>query len=77
MVISREMRCGCIGGSSGKQEEEEEEIMVSGNIKKLSYNELKTATHDFHPANKIGRGGFGIVYKVPTLPFILTFQISP
>lgn len=61
------MKCSCIGGSSGRQEiNDDEEVIVSGNINKLSYNELKTATDDFHPANKIGRGGFGVVYKVPT-----------
>lgn len=29
----------------------------------FSYNELKSATRSFHPTNRIGRGGFGIVYK--------------
>jgi len=29
-----------------------------------SYNELKVATKDFHPSNKLGEGGFGVVYKV-------------
>ena len=29
-----------------------------------SYNELRIATHDFHPDNKLGEGGFGVVYKV-------------
>ncbi|GMP72493.1 hypothetical protein CsSME_00030511 [Camellia sinensis var. sinensis] len=33
------------------------------NIKTFSYNELRTATDDFHLRNKIGRGGFGTVYK--------------
>ncbi|KAH9571937.1 hypothetical protein CY35_02G120300 [Sphagnum magellanicum] len=28
-----------------------------------SYNELKVATKDFHPSNKLGEGGFGVVYK--------------
>ncbi|CAK9230908.1 unnamed protein product [Sphagnum troendelagicum] len=28
-----------------------------------SYNILKTATRDFHQNNKLGEGGFGIVYK--------------
>lgn len=66
------MRCSCIGGSSGKGERNDEEIILSGNINKLSYNELKIATDDFHPANKIGRGGFGIVYKVRTYLLHLT-----
>lgn len=30
----------------------------------FSYAELKTATDDFSPANKLGEGGFGPVYKV-------------
>ncbi|KAL6128378.1 hypothetical protein ACLB2K_071733 [Fragaria x ananassa] len=29
----------------------------------FSYNELKVATNEFHPSNKIGEGGFGTVYK--------------
>ncbi|KAB1216931.1 hypothetical protein CJ030_MR4G016056 [Morella rubra] len=29
----------------------------------FSYGELKTATGDFNPANKLGEGGFGPVYK--------------
>lgn len=62
-ISTDEMRCSCFGGSSGSREKDDE-IVVSGNIKQLSYKELKTATDDFNPDNKIGRGGFGIVYKV-------------
>ncbi|KAJ8751922.1 hypothetical protein K2173_000668 [Erythroxylum novogranatense] len=29
----------------------------------FSYSELKAATDDFHPTNKLGEGGFGPVYK--------------
>ncbi|KAE8686285.1 putative LRR receptor-like serine/threonine-protein kinase [Hibiscus syriacus] len=29
----------------------------------FSYNQLRSATDDFHSSNKIGRGGFGTVYK--------------
>jgi hypothetical protein len=32
-----------------------------------SYNDIKSATRDFHPSNKLGEGGFGIVYKVSAL----------
>lgn len=32
-----------------------------------SYNDIKSATRDFHPSNKLGEGGFGIVYKVSVL----------
>ncbi|KAH9536338.1 hypothetical protein CY35_17G102100 [Sphagnum magellanicum] len=28
-----------------------------------SYNVLRVATKDFHPHNKLGQGGFGVVYK--------------
>ena len=30
----------------------------------FSYAALRAATEDFHPANKLGEGGFGPVYKV-------------
>ncbi|KAI9083769.1 hypothetical protein K1719_034237 [Acacia pycnantha] len=31
--------------------------------KKFSYNSLRSATGNFHPSNRIGRGGYGVVYK--------------
>ena len=33
-----------------------------------SYSELKAATQDFHFNNELGRGGFGVVYKVGINP---------
>ena len=33
----------------------------------FSYAELKAATDDFNPSNKLGEGGFGKVYKVISL----------
>lgn len=38
----------------------------------FSYAELRTATDDFSPTNKLGEGGFGPVYKVKSL-----FQLVP
>ncbi|CAN6568586.1 unnamed protein product [Malus baccata var. baccata] len=33
------------------------------NVRNFKYKELKVATNDFHPSNKIGEGGFGSVFK--------------
>lgn len=35
-----------------------------GRVNHISYSQLRSATDDFHSSNKIGRGGFGTVYKV-------------
>jgi cation transport regulator ChaC len=31
----------------------------------MDVSTLRTATGDFHESNKLGEGGFGVVYKVP------------
>ncbi|MCL7036169.1 hypothetical protein MKW94_022844, partial [Papaver nudicaule] len=36
---------------------------LPGNIKVFTYRELRSATNNFHISNKIGKGGFGTVYK--------------
>ncbi|KAL4283976.1 hypothetical protein GQ457_16G009080 [Hibiscus cannabinus] len=49
-----------------EREEEEEEKVLLGICPRpntFSYSELKTATGDFNPSNKLGEGGFGPVYK--------------
>lgn len=44
------------------------------NVTLYSYKELSMATNGFSPANKIGEGGFGSVFKVKNR-FSLTFFI--
>nr|XP_043621640.1 cold-responsive protein kinase 1 [Erigeron canadensis] len=41
----------------------EDELSDVQNLKLYTYRELKIATEDFSPANKIGEGGFGPVYR--------------
>lgn len=42
-------------------------ILATGNVKLFSRKELRVATEDFFPGNKIGEGAFGSVYKVGIL----------
>ncbi|XXG68675.1 hypothetical protein AAC387_Pa06g1706 [Persea americana] len=42
---------------------QEEEVLLGMSADTFSYSELKTATKEFNPANKLGEGGFGPVYK--------------
>ncbi len=44
-----------------------------------SYNVLRIAIKDFHTENKLGQGGFGIVYQVSlstSCPFIINHAIN-
>ncbi|KAK8986447.1 hypothetical protein V6N11_010003 [Hibiscus sabdariffa] len=41
----------------------DEEVSGIQNTKMFTYKELKMATGNFHYSNKIGSGGFGVVYK--------------
>jgi hypothetical protein len=44
-----------------------------------SYNVLRVATKDFHIDNKLGQGGFGIVYQVSlstSCPFTINHAIN-
>ncbi|XP_058071864.1 probable LRR receptor-like serine/threonine-protein kinase At1g56140 isoform X2 [Magnolia sinica] len=44
-------------------DEDEEFLRMGPRPNTFSYAELKTATEDFNPANKLGQGGFGPVFK--------------
>ncbi|KAF3974719.1 hypothetical protein CMV_001977 [Castanea mollissima] len=43
--------------------EDEDFLGIDARPYTFSYNELRTATDDFSPSNKLGEGGFGPVYK--------------
>ncbi|KAK8608253.1 hypothetical protein V6N13_023680 [Hibiscus sabdariffa] len=48
-----------------RKDDDEEEVLLDifPRLKTFSYSELKAATEDFSPSNKLGEGGFGSVYK--------------
>ncbi|XP_020554511.1 probable LRR receptor-like serine/threonine-protein kinase At1g56140 [Sesamum indicum] len=48
-----------------RQKNFEDEVLLGVDVRPytFSYSELKTATDDFSPDNKLGEGGFGPVYK--------------
>lgn len=46
-----------------KKSNKENGYSTTKNIKLFSYEELKHATKNFHAGSRIGRGGFGTVYK--------------
>ncbi|XP_073289261.1 cold-responsive protein kinase 1 isoform X3 [Primulina huaijiensis] len=54
--------CGLFGSCRENAVTEAQGVNVN-NVRLFSYNSLRSATRNFHPSNKIGRGGFGEVYK--------------
>ncbi|XP_047946808.1 putative serine/threonine-protein kinase [Salvia hispanica] len=69
------MSCGCFGASSLLRKSSEssdknvhnskqdQEAIIVTRTRTFSFDELRVATNNFNMSNKIGRGGFGIVYK--------------
>ncbi|GKE31919.1 putative serine/threonine-protein kinase isoform X1, partial [Tanacetum coccineum] len=61
------MGCGCFGSAPVQKKETSTHSDLEGssldNIRKFSYKELRIATYNFDRSTKIGRGGFGVVYK--------------
>ncbi|XP_057873245.1 cold-responsive protein kinase 1 isoform X2 [Cryptomeria japonica] len=46
-----------------KQSQNRKELSIIKGVNIFSYKDIKLATRNFHPDNKIGAGGFGTVYK--------------
>lgn len=61
------MGCGCFGSVPVQKKETSTHNDLEGhsldNVRKFSYKELRLATYNFDRSTKIGRGGFGVVYK--------------
>ncbi|KAK9114125.1 hypothetical protein Syun_020922 [Stephania yunnanensis] len=51
------------GESSASTPTVVEELKVSSQLRKFSFNELKSATRNFRPESLLGEGGFGCVFK--------------
>ncbi|XP_068668666.1 putative serine/threonine-protein kinase [Aristolochia californica] len=58
----------CFGASKFLKENKDSSLEhplgnIGSNVRLFSYNALRSASRNFHPSNKIGGGGFGVVYK--------------
>ncbi|GMH05435.1 hypothetical protein Nepgr_007275 [Nepenthes gracilis] len=62
-MISGCFGCSVLRRKKGPRSVAELEGQLLKNIRHFSYNELIAATDNFHLSHKIGRGGFGTVYK--------------
>ncbi|KAD7117913.1 hypothetical protein E3N88_05181 [Mikania micrantha] len=66
-VNPTDMSCSCLGSLFVQKKEANIHRDFEGhsldNIRNFSYKELLLATYNFDRSTKIGRGGFGVVYK--------------
>ncbi|XVF74185.1 hypothetical protein PTKIN_Ptkin13bG0089700 [Pterospermum kingtungense] len=63
-VVALILTLGIIYVKTRKEDDDEEVLLGIGpRPNTFSYSELKGATEDFSPSNKLGEGGFGPVYK--------------
>ncbi|KAG9453970.1 hypothetical protein H6P81_006874 [Aristolochia fimbriata] len=58
----------CFGASKSLMKKKDRSLehpsgSIDSNVRLFSYNALKSATRNFHPENRVGGGGFGVVYK--------------
>ncbi|KAG5228168.1 LRR receptor serine/threonine-protein kinase [Salix suchowensis] len=63
-VVSLILICAVLYMRMRKDSEDEEVLLgVGPRPNTFSYSQLRTATEDFSPSNKLGEGGYGPVYK--------------
>jgi hypothetical protein len=47
----------------GDEDEDEDEITIIESLQ-FNFDTIRVATSDFSDSNKLGQGGFGVVYRV-------------
>jgi hypothetical protein len=52
-----------VSSCEAQEENEDDEIEISESLR-FNFDTIRDATNDFVESNKLGQGGFGIVYKV-------------
>lgn len=62
------MGCACFGAVNCRKPKNDSDNkqtpgIGTNNVRLFSYNSLRSATRDFHPWNRIGGGGYGVVYR--------------
>ncbi|XP_019444346.1 PREDICTED: putative serine/threonine-protein kinase [Lupinus angustifolius] len=63
LCFSSHMKIPCSFCFKKQTNQEDPEEDNDGTFRVFTHRELKSATRDFHPSQKVGEGGFGSVYK--------------